>query len=92
MVLISDVFEEDGHRVFYTIFEYLVKLRYLGDAKAGKLARFVELMYLCVGSALFIFFVRHQEGLKVKVSVWNERHWKCFFAIALKLLIFFSGW
>ena len=65
MVLISDVFEEDGHRVFSVIREYIaVKL---GDTKAGEAARLMELTYLCVRSALYIFFSRYQEGFEVGV-------------------------
>ena len=77
MVLISDVFEENGHRVFFAIREYLtVKFRYLGDTNAGEHARLVELTHLCVRSAVFIFFSRYQEGLKV--GVWHERYRECF--------------
>ena len=68
MVLISDVLEEDGHRVFSGVRECLaVKLRYLGDAKAGELANLVKLTYLCVRSALYIFFRQYQESLKVGI-------------------------
>ena len=68
MVLISDIFEEDGHRVFSAVREYLaVKFRYLEDAKAGEPARLVELTYLCVRIALYILFGRYQKGLKVGV-------------------------
>ena len=68
MVLISDMFEEDGHRVFSAVCEYLaVKFRYMGDSEACEPARLVKLTYLCVRSALYIFFIRYQEGLKVGV-------------------------
>ena len=68
VVLISDVFEEDGHRVFSAVDKYFaVKLWYMGDTKAGEAARLVELTYLCVRSALYIFFRRYQEDLKVGV-------------------------
>ena len=76
--MISDVLEDDCHRVFSVLGEYLaVKLLYLGDAKAGEDARLVKLTHLCARSALYVFSRRYQEGLKVGVFHERYRKWFC---------------
>ena len=89
-----DVFEEDCHRIFTAVYKYFpVKFRHLGDSKACEPALLVELTHLCVRSALFSFFGRHQECLKVGEE--NEWHWKCFFnglALFYIVLRFVGRW
>ena len=62
MVLISDMFEEDGHRVLSTVREYLpVELGYMGDSEAGEPARLVKFAVpLCLKHSLY--FLQQVQG------------------------------
>ena len=64
-----NMLEKEGHRIFAAVREYLpIQFRNLEDAKTVEAARFMKLTQLCIGSALFSFFSKYQEGLEVGVK------------------------
>ena len=81
------MFEEESHLIFAAVCKYFViKIRYLGDTKAGGPSRLVELLHLCVRSALLRFVGQYQECLEIGVE--NKWHWKNFLQRFLNYLYF----
>ena len=88
VVLISDIFDKDGHRVVSAIYEYLaVKFRYLGDE--GRRTRWLVQLPYFVFEALSLVY--SHGTVKASKSAYSTKGTGSVFAIALHFFIFFSG-